>query len=668
MSAVRVLVLAGAVSASLGIAAAQTDQTQQKDLSNLGLEELMNVKVTTASKEAQSLSGVPAAVYVVTQEQIRRSGATSIPEVLRAVPGVQIQQLSPSVYSVSIRGMGGRYSDKLLVLMDGRTVYTPSFSGVYWDAQDIDLDLVDRIEVIRGPGGTLWGSNAINGIINIITKSAKDTLGTRASIRTGTDTPVTVDVSHGGQFQNGSYRVNARAFKTNGLDTILNEPGENDWSGLRGGFRADWTRGADSFSFIGDANSSHQGASMFFPTLSAPYREFDQDRFTTSGYDFVAKWERTEGRDKGTSLQASFEHYDRDMPEAGDRRTTFALDFQKPFDLAKNNHLIWGLGYNTSHYVTVPTPFIFLNPASGTNNVYSGFVQDEAKLNRKTTLSLGTKIEHNDFSGWEYQPSARIAYTPTEQQTWWAAVSRAVRTPSIGEIDSTTVLNAMPGQGGVPVLVSLVGNHDYDAETVVSSELGWRYAPSNRWYLDVATFYNHYVGLRGAAALAPAVVVGPPMYVNQTVEQGNDYSATTGGLELSTHWTATPKWSLDGAYALYTESFHLTTPGGNQLGDGAAGGDSAPLHQFSIRSQWDLAKHFEFDTTAYYVGGLQETPRIAPYARLDMRLGWKPNAHTEYSIGGTNLTNQNHVEGIDTPYALASEIRRAFYAKATFKF
>jgi iron complex outermembrane receptor protein len=669
MRAYKLFAFAGAMAAASAWSATDQDPTQTKDLGSLGLEELMKVQVTTASKQAQSLSQVAAAIYVITAEQIRRSGATVIPELLRVVPGVQVQQISPSQWAVGIRGMGNRFSNKLLVLMDGRTVYSPSFSGVYWDAQDIDVSLIERIEVIRGPGGTLWGTNAVNGIINIITKAAAKTKGDTLSLESGTQSPYRVAVVHGGDMPNGSFRVDAQAFRQNSLDTIDGIDGNNAWDSLSGGFRTDWLVNGNSFSLNGRADSSHQGSQLLFPTLSAPYTQLTYDRYTTSEYSLIGKWEKTAGTGKGDSLQISFDHYDRDMPEAGDRRTTGTLDYQHPVPVSKTNRLMTGVGYQLSEVNNVATPYISIWPNSQTTQLYSVFVYDEQDLNKRTKVSLGTKLEHNDYTGWEIQPSARVTFSPSRQQTFWGAISRAVRTPSLSDDNTSTFLAAEPGPGGVPVKVQLVGNPNFESEVVIADELGWRFMPSDRSFIDLATFYNQYSDLRGGMAAGQTLQTSPFPYVQETVELGNDYSAVTAGAEVAAHYAVSRDWRLDGSYAYYTETYNLSDANGGFLGDEAAGAGAAPRHQFTLQSQLDLPHKIEFDATGYYVGQLEGTPSVSAYARLDLRLGWHANKTTEFSLGVTNLTNTSHLEAYDqTVFLQSSLIRRNVYARIDFHF
>ena len=668
MKASRTIFVIGALTGASSYALAQA-QTQSKDLSSMGLEELMKVQVTTESKEAQDLSKVPAAVYVITADQIRRSGATSIPELLRVVPGVQVQQISPSQWSVGIRGMGDRFSNKLLVLVDGRTVYSPSFSGVYWDAQDIDVSLIERIEVIRGPGGTLWGTNAVNGIINIITKSAAKTKGNTLSLESSTLAPYQVSFVHGGDMPNGSYRVNAQAFRQSDLNTIAGNSGDNGWDDMNGGFRTDWGLGGNSYTLSGHATSSHQGSQLLYPVLGPPYAALAYDRFMTSEYSLTGKWERTEGANKGDSLQISFDHYDRDMPEAGDRRTTGSLDYQHGVHVSASNHMIVGAGYQVTQGSDYSTSHFTIEPATVTNQLYSAFAMDEQNIGRFLKASLGAKFEHNDYTGWEFQPTLRLAYTPSPKQTFWGAISRAVRTPAIAEADASTFLAGKPGPGGLPVEVLLANNPNYQSEVLVADELGWRFTPSDRSYIDIATFYNQYTGLRGGTLVGQTLNTTPFPYAVETFQQANDWSAVPAGAELAGHYSVSHSWGLDASYAFYTESYSTTVASAYTLGSAAAGANSAPMHQATLQSHLNLPGAMEFDSTLYYVGALNSYPASVPaYARLDLRLAWHANKATDFSVGVTNLTNTNHLEAYDSVFVESSYIPRSAYAKVVYHF
>jgi iron complex outermembrane receptor protein len=650
----------------LGSAVSVQAQSQQHtDLASMDLDQLMKVQVTTVSKHAQTLSDVPAAIYVVTQDAIRRSGATNIPEALRGVPGVQVAQMDASKYVVSIRGMGSRYSDKLLVLVDGRSVYTSLFSGVYWDALDLDLALVDRIEVIRGPGGTLWGANAVNGIINIITKSSKDTLGTRVSLGSSTTEPFSVAASSGFQVPNGTVRFSAKGSRNDALSTSMNTAGVDEWSDARAGVRGDWESGGNSLSFTADGNTTRQGQTNVFPTLTPPYNQLVGARYDTSDWNFQGKWERMAGVYKGASLGLSFDHYDRGTTDVAERDTNVAIDFQDPIAISGRLHVIWGTSYKneqntimSNQYVTSTTPTVHMQ-------TYGGFAEAEYDLSSRSRLSLGSKFEHNDYTGWEIQPSARLTYKSGPKNTFWAASSRAVRTPSRADEDLNLFTIGGPGPGGLPIAYHFLGNSNMESEVLVAQELGWRYQPSDRYFIDVAGFYNQYSQLRDALYMgaAPAPNQGPYYIADSTFSNGG--WAETGGVELTAHETLTPRWRLEETYSFYTEQYNLGP--GDVIGGSSLQQGTTPAHQASIRSNWDLSHQWEINIAGYYTSQL-DSVGIEPYARLDLMATWRPKKGTEVSFGVQNLTSTQHLEAPVFLYDVPSQVPRSAFAKITIHF
>jgi iron complex outermembrane receptor protein len=645
----------------------QQDQgNNAKKLGSMGIEDLMKVEVTIESKEPESLSKVPAAVYVLTAEEIRRSGASNIPEALRAVPGVQVAQQDPSKYVVSIRGMGERYSNKLLVLVDGRSVYTPLFSGVYWDAQALDIDQVERIEVIRGPGGTLWGANAVNGIINIITKSAKDTLGDKLTIQSGTTEPYNATFTHGGELSNGAYRLYARAFRESDAPYWLGPQEDNQWNSLRLGGRADWSANGNDFTFTSDISNDHQGEFVEYPAIFSPNPNglYETLRYPTSDWNATGRWTRAEGRYSGTSLQASVDHYDRGTADVAERNTNVSIDFQSPIEL-KWNRLVWGLGYHLQVDDVIANPYIVGSPATTTEPVYSGFLHDEMRVSNKSTLTLGTKIEHNGYTGWELQPTVRYAYEPTDHQTFWGAISRAVRTPSRADENASIFAYSEVGPGGLPTQVMLQGDDEFRSEEEISAELGWRTQANSHSFFDAAGFISHYRQLRGLQLGGFQTVTSPDPYNIATYVFDNSASADTAGIELSARTELSSNWRLLGSYSLFSERYSIAD--GNPFPINEYGYGSTPRNQASIKSQLDLPHHFEFDVSGFFVSGIS-AQNIAPYGRLDLRLGWKPNARTDVSIGVTNLTSKYHLEAPTTLYDNASLVQQNFYAKVGFRF
>lgn len=640
----------------------------QKDLGKLSIDDLMNIEVTTASKSAEKLNEVPAAIYVVTADQIRRSGANSIPDALRSVPGVQVAQISTTMWSISIRGFNSRYADKLLVLIDGRSVYTPTFSGVYWDAQEVNMEDIDRIEVIRGPGGSLWGANAVNGIVNVITKSAADTQGGTLNVGTSSAQPALDTVRYGGKFgPTAFYRVYAKLLEVKGLTTHFGTPGNDGWQALRGGIRTDWTSKNDVFTMSAGVNSAHEAQTDSFPTFAPPFTILATDHYAASNWNLGARWDRSAGSMKGASLQVYVDHTERNAPETGEKRDNFNADFQCPVSVSPANRLTWGLGYHTTKDNLQPTAYVTYSPMRRTDSVFSGFLHDEWTLDRGLKLTLGAKAEHNGYTGWEVQPSARLAYTRNPRQTFWASVSRAVRTPSRADVNSL-IHDIVGRQGGQLTEVTIQGNPNFESETVVAHEIGWRVMPSDRLSIDLTAYHNLYNNLRSYEPLAPYFSLNPVPHVVAPFRFGNGLNARTAGIEVAAQYQATQNWKVDASYTIYSERYRfnagvmdLTGPSGPERQG------TTPRSQLSVRSTLDLPHRLQFDTSLYYIDRLAGVG-IPAYARLDLRLGWKPNDRLEVSVGAQNLLTKRHLESFSTLFEVQSFVERSFFAGVSVKF
>ncbi|MBX7131627.1 MAG: TonB-dependent receptor [Fimbriimonadaceae bacterium] len=644
------------------------DQGPKQDLGSLGIEDLMNIEVTTASKKAQSLTEVAAAIFVVTAADIQESGATSVPDALRMVPGVQVAQMNASMWAISIRGFNSRYANKLLVLIDGRSVYTPLFSGVYWDALEVNMDDIDRIEVIRGPGGALWGANAVNGIINIITKNAAETQGGQISQSTSTTSPSDTQVRYGGKLgENGFFRVYARHFKVDNLQLDMGGKADDGWQSLRAGFRADWKTDKDTFMVTAGGNSSHLGQTSGFPVFVEPFVSLTDSRFPVSNYNVVGKWDHRAGADSSQTLQLYYDHSERQMPEVHEKRRTFDADFQSEHRLSARNRLVWGLGYRHTEDETSWRDGVSFNPAGRSTSLYSIFLSDEHALSDRLRLTLDAKIEHNDYTGWELQPSARLLWTPSKSQTVWASASRAVRTPSRADSDSVIGVSTMPTDAGIPGIITLLGNSNFESEEVTAYELGWRTQASENLFIDVAAFYNSYRNLRTFEPETPFPVMSPTPHLVLPYRYSNRMTAETAGLEVAAFWNPRSNWNLNASYSLFSDHYSLDGSGDPFGLTGSERLGSTPRHQFSIKSSMNFKYGLQFDTLMYYVDKLSGQS-IPAYARVDLRLMWKPHASCDISLGVQNLFNQRHREMSSTLFERTSEVERNFYLKATWRF
>ncbi len=636
----------------------------------MSLEELMNQEVTSVSKAPEAYAQAPAAIQVITGDQIRRSGASSIPEALRLADNLNVAQINSHDWAISARGFNGQFADKLLVLMDGRTLYSPLFSGVFWDAQDYLLEDIDRIEVISGPGGTLWGANAVNGVINIISKSARDTQGLYTEASEGTELRQSIAARYGGTLASNVYfRVYGKYFDR-GDEAFTNGASGNDsWRQGRGGFRLDVEDIPDNtLTLQGDMYSGNEGV----PTGGNE---------GLSGANVLGRWSRTFSDESDMSVQLYYDRTHLALPKAGeaiagiptepagtlrDTLDTYDLDFQHRLRLWEWNHVVWGLGYRFTHDFVEGAPTTPFLPPTLDQNLFSGFVQDEIKLAGNVTLTMGTKVEHNDYTHWEVQPSGRLQWNVATNQMLWGAVSRAVREPSRIDRDLFTPTGA---QFLPPVfkplnlpLSTLDGAENFTSETVIAYELGYRAQFNSRVSASVSTYFNEYDNIR---SVSPGP---PPFFLPETFQ--NNLTAETCGLELSTDYQVLEGWRLHGGYDLLNERVHVKP--GQIDATHALNETSDPRNQFSIRSAFDLSENVELDGGLRWVDSLRVNNNGAPatvpsYFEMDARLAWHPIARLEVAIVGQNLLHGNHTEFGVPGSPTTEDIRRSVYGKVSWR-
>lgn len=646
-------------------ARAQALQSSAQALKSLSIEELMDLEITSVSKTGESLGGAAAAIAVVTNEDIRRSGATSIPEALRLVPGLHVARRNSNTWAVSSRGFSSVSSEKLLVLSDTRSVYTPLFSGVLWDVQDYLLRDIDRIEVIRGPGAALWGSNAVNGVINITTKSAKDTQGLYLEGGTGTEEQGMAGMRHGGTIgEDGYFRVFAKYFDRD--ETFHANPSRSDdWRMGHIGFRGDWDKGEDdALTLQGDVYRGNIG--QLAPAVGIIGRQGPQGDLNVrvNGGNVLGRWRHTIDADSDWQLRAYYDQTHRDDPTYRDDLDTVDLDFQHRTVLAQSHELIWGLNYRSTENRNHGKVIFAVYPPSSQDNLFSGFVQDQIALLDTLRLTLGTKLEHNDFSGFEVQPSARIAWDAAPEHTLWASVSRAVRVPTRLERD---IAIDVSNPAGNPI-ARLLGNEDFDAEELTAYELGYRWQALQSLFVDVALFYNSYDGLASLELGSPFIdprdgrTVFP--IVNQNLTDGRSQ-----GLEILVTYSPLPAWRWSASYSYVDLSLD---PRGADLNRGRFLEDATPRHQVGLRSFLDLPAGFELDALFRYSSDIVRNPEVVSgpeidaYAELDLRIGWRGWRRMELALVGQNLLHRRHIE-FGTPQA-RGEIERSVYGKAAWNF
>jgi iron complex outermembrane recepter protein len=647
---------------------------QQKtvDLANQSLEDLMNIQVVSVSKTEQSISRTAAAIFVITQEDIRRSGATNIPDLLRMVPGMDVGQIDSNVWAISARGFNGRFANKLLVLLDGRSVYAPSFGGVFWDTLDLPLEDIERIEVIRGPGGSIWGTNAVNGVINIITKKASETKGALVTAGGGNIDQGFGTVQYGGSAKSTDYRLYAKYFDQDHLPGLAAQSDGDGWHTLRGGFRTDTTISPnDTLMFEGDMYSASEGyPTVYIATILTPQAPIDMEVNLSGGY-IQGTWDHTYASGSSSTLQVSYDAYERD-DTVGDHRGTLDIDFSHHSTVGDRNDLEWGLNYQNSDSHSLGTLYTSFVPANLDTQLYGAFIQDEIAIRPdRLYLTVGTKIEHNHYSGLNVMPSARVAWTPSAEQTLWAAVSDAVQSPSAfdaGFRGNVGVLPGVLGPGGDPVVLAFVGNPDVDDESLIAYEAGYRTTVAKRLSFDFAAYYNDYRHLYTieSAPLFFEATPAPPHYVSPFTYE-NLMHGGTDGIEISANWKVADRWTLSPGYAFEEIHMHVA-PTSHDASSAAGTQGSSPDHAAQLRSQVDLTHRITWSSSAYFVGRLTD-PSVPSYTRVDTQLSWQFAEGATLSLVGQNLAQDHHLEFIDAIGSVRSAlIKRSAYIKFTWKF
>jgi iron complex outermembrane recepter protein len=608
-------------------------------LSRMSLEELARVEVTSVSKSAQSLSSAPASIYVITHEEIHRAGVLSIPEALRLAPNLQIEQINSQEYQIAARGFGSHlefqnFSNKILILIDGRSVYNPLFSGVAYDAQDVVMDDIDRIEVISGPGATLWGANAMNGVINIITRKAQDTTGGLVRA-TGGDQENAITARYGGEFGDGdAFRVYAKAFDRGPSELVSGESGGDRWHKVQTGFRVDLGGEDDTnrFTIQGDYQDATENVGVVGDV-----------GFTQ--HDLLGRWEHN-GQRADTRLQVFIDSTDRGQPPSGVGFTldTYDIDFQQSLDLGARHRVVWGLGRRYTDYDIDNTPTLAFDPEHRTLELTNVFAQDTMVLTDELKLTLGLKFEQNSYSGWSTLPDLRLAWSPDDSSLVWASAARAIRSPT--PLDADVIERA---DGVNPFLV---GDPDFNPEAVNAFELGYRAQPHASISWSLSTFYNDYMDLR---TIEPAPGGFLPL------RWGNLMEGSTYGVEVWANWQVTKWWRLSPGFRSLHKRLHFSEGASQLLGLEQAGND--PDKQATLKSSMDFGR-WTLDAMLRYVGKLP-SPENPSYTELGARAAYRASDALELAVVGANLLDDRHSE-----YAVptAREIRRSIYAELRWTF
>jgi len=617
------LATAGAA-AGLTLAGAGAHAQTLPNFASLSIEELGEIQVTSVSKRAEPVRGAPSAIYVITHDDIARAGARTIPEMLRLAPNLQVAQTSASGYMITARGFSGspaaqNFSNKLLVLIDGRSVYTPLYSGVYWDMQDVLPEDIERIEVISGPGAALWGANAVNGVINITTRKSSDTQGGLLQAGVGSRER-TLGLRYGGRIKDGlTYRVYLRALKDGDTETSTGSAKGDDWSRVQEGFRVDWEPSSgDVVTVQGDGYDGSE---------SEPGKAGQN----IEGQNLLARWTHSSPGGATVQIQTYYDRTKRASKGTGQGFTfdTYDIDLQHSFTLGGRQDVVWGGGLRRNRYQTRGAPTFFFSPASRDLNLSNLFVQDSISLTPTTRVILGLKVEDGPYLGAEVLPSARISWAPNDGLMVWAAASRAVRAPTPFDRDVVEIV------GGRRFLT---GGADYQSEKLTAYEAGVRAQPSAKASFSVSAYYNVYDDLR-SVEFTP-VTTFPLHWANRM--EGYTY-----GLEAWGEYRVASWWRLAGGYSALDKHLKFEPGSSGLLGLTQAGDD--PKHQASLTSSMDLPRAVTLDLAFRHVGALPN-PRIPSYVQLDSRIAWNLSDHVQLSLSGRNLLHDRRREFIEGAY------------------
>lgn len=661
---------AGALAVLIGLMGDAAGMAQTKspvDLTQMNLEELMDVKVTSVSKKEEKLSRTAAAVFVITQDDIRRSGATNIPDVLRMAPGVDVEQIDANAWAISIRGFNERYSNKVLVMIDGRSVYTPSFSGVFWEQIGLPLEDIDRIEVIRGPGATVWGANAVNGVISIMTKSAKDTKGGLVSAAAGSELRGEGMVQYGGTAGKGaSYRVFGDYFNVGDGATAGRFPANDRWSRSHAGGRLDWdVSGSDQLMVQGDLFSNRMNETHRSGYVPTPYDTITNESADAAGGDVMARWTHTTAGGSQTSVQSYFDTYRRTDFGVPEIQRTVDLDFQDHVALDGRHDIVWGAGYRTYTSGLTPGYSVSFAPPKTTESLYSAFLQDEIRLADTLWFTIGGKLEHNPYTGLQTEPSLRLAWNPAARHTLWASASKAVRQPSRADANIQLDIERVPLAPGLLQVLRVYGNPNILNEEARDYELGYRADFSKTLSLDVASFLTFYHHLETVEPQGLQIVPGPPVELMVPMLYENKAHAVDYGGEVSLKWTVNSRWRITPTYS-YLHATIRQDPSSMGLPAASIAPDF-PQNMFRLRSQWNVSRRMEFDQSVYYTARIPGSP-IAGHTRVDLRLARRLGESTEVSVVGQNLLRPSTMEYGDSYGVIATETQRSVYGKVTWRF
>ncbi len=620
----------------------------------------MTQVVNTVNRTESTVGRSPAAVFVITQDMIKRSGVRSIPEALRMAPGIEVAKINASTWAITARGFQGRFANKLLVQIDRRVVYTPTFGGVYWDVQDVVLADVERIEVIRGPGTTAWGSNAVNGVINIITKKSSDTQGALIQSGGGTQERDFNTARYGGRASEDlTWRAYGQQFDRN---SGWSSSGVDDaWRQQRGGFRMDWTPSKDdTVTFQGDIYNGYDGDRFSNTIPVPPFGVTVNDQVHVAGGNTLFRWSRDIDEDTGWQFQSYYDRTQRNLSAWAENRDTYDVDFQYRFSPAEFHKFVTGANYRRSQDFEQGGFSLMLIPQNFATQWASVFVQDTMTLEEdRLYFTLGTRLEQNTFGNFQVEPTARLLYLPSKRESAWIAVSRAVRKPTRFDTD-IHLRTRGPFLGS---FYSFQGNPDFQAENLIAYEIGYRAQTTDDFSWDIAAYANDYHKLEGLGTPGALQFVPPIPIVLIPVPLANNIRSVSYGVELTATWQLRERWRLFGSYSVFenhaigSDSFFIDVYNLN-----------SPHNQVYLRSSWDLANNVQLDLIGRYVDRITGL-NVPNYIEMDTRMAWRASKHLEFSLVGQNLLHNHHLEYKDNELGLVStEVRRGYYGMMSWTY
>ncbi len=634
---------------------------------DLQLHQLLDIRVISVAKKPQVVAGTAAAIHVINRADIRRSGATSVPEALRLAPGVQVARISSNQWAVTIRGFASRFANKLLVMIDGRTLYTPTFSGVFWDFHDIPMADIERIEVIRGPGSAVWGANAVNGIINIITRDARHSTGGLVDAAIGNETRADAYVRQGIETKTGALRGYAAHKRYDAAIKAFDGSHEDNWHSERAGFRFDGEDQGVQTSLQGEVVHGITRESLNIPSLAAPFVEaVNSKRKTFRGFYLMGSREWKGARGDRYRLQAYYDHSTRNAIHVDEQRDRVDIEFQHTFSAADIHEIVWGAGYRETRDDLTDASFNFLRPEQDTLRVYSAFVQDEIRLSASLRLILGTRMEVNDYTHFEWAPNLRVLWHPGPGQTIWGAVSRAFRTPSRAERGLRFNLQALP-PAGAPTLVQYQGSDDFRSESLIAWEAGYRVDFNSVLSIDSAIFVNEYRHLGSTNVGTPFCSTAPcgPNPFIAPLNAENDSEGETYGFEVSLYWRPADTWRVKSQFSHIEINTRSTNPAVSDL---TPFDDATPRNQASIHYGVDLSPEWTFDVISRYTDDIPGRG-IEEYVNLDLRLAWSVRPDVELSVTGQNLLDGHQTEFRELELNRdVTEIERNVMVRAIWRF